>query len=358
MNNGMKEGGEGNRIVSPAVPGIILVLSAALSALGLAKGSALIGLLFMMASAAMLALLICMRAAVVCCVACPISVAAGSVIITIAGGGVDSVIAFCAFVAVGGMLALCVTKKSDRTGTVVAMSAALALMILIAFAAEYFSGCRAFSAEGIKAFVEEKIAVIRTLIGDMVNAYADALKSMGQTIEDTYVKELKDGLANTFIVLLPGFIIAILQVFCYFVTCIFKFSARKAHCEVILPSPRWELYPTMVTVIIYAVASLVLGISYLIAMFSSSGSVVQIVAYNLVLITSPVFAAIGVGVTMGKRSPAAPGRKGMSIFIFALFLIFATQIAYTMISIIGAIAVFVRRKAESAPKNDDENGMM
>ena len=93
-------------------------------------------------------------------------------------------------------------------------------------------------------------------------------------------------------------------------------------------------------------------------MFSSSGSVVQIVAYNLVLITSPVFAAIGVGVTMGKRSPAAPGRKGMSIFIFALFLIFATQIAYTMISIIGAIAVFVRRKAESAPKNDDENGMM
>ena len=29
-----------------------------------------------------------------------------------------------------------------------------------------------------------------------------------------------------------------------------------------------------------------------------------------------------------------------------------------MISIIGAIAVFVRRKAESAPKNDDENGMM
>ena len=340
MNNGMKEGGAGNRIVSPAVPGIILVLSAALSALGLAKGSTLIGLLFMMASAAMLALLICMRAAVVCCVACPISVAAGSVIITIAGGGVDSVIAFCAFVAVGGMLALCVTKKSDRTGTVVAMSAALALMILIAFAAE------------------EKIAVIRTLIGDMVNAYADALKSMGQTIEDTYVKELKDGLANTFIVLLPGFIIAILQVFCYFVTCIFKFSARKAHCEVILPSPRWELYPTMVTVIIYAVASLVLGISYLIAMFSSSGSVVQIVAYNLVLITSPVFAAIGVGVTMGKRSPAAPGRKGMSIFIFALFLIFATQIAYTMISIIGAIAVFVRRKAESAPKNDDENGMM
>ena len=109
MNNGMKEGGAGNRIVSPAVPGIILVLSAALSALGLAKGSALIGLLFMMASAAMLALLICMRAAVVCCVACPISVAAGSVIITNAGGGVDSVIAFCAFVAVGGMLALCVT---------------------------------------------------------------------------------------------------------------------------------------------------------------------------------------------------------------------------------------------------------
>ena len=80
MNNGMKEGGAGNRIVSPAVPGIILVLSAALSALGLAKGSTLIGLLFMMASAAMLALLICMRAAVVCCVACPISVAAGSVI--------------------------------------------------------------------------------------------------------------------------------------------------------------------------------------------------------------------------------------------------------------------------------------
>ena len=123
MNNGMNEGGAGRRVASPVVPGTIMLLSAVLSAFGTAKGNVLMGLLLMMASAAMLALLICMRASLICCILCPVAVVTGSVIITVMGGGLDSVIVFCAFVAVGGVLALCTVKKSDRTGTVIAMSA-------------------------------------------------------------------------------------------------------------------------------------------------------------------------------------------------------------------------------------------
>ena len=92
MNNGMNEGGAGRRVASPVVPGTIMLLSAVLSAFGTAKGNVLMGLLLMMASAAMLALLICMRASLICCILCPVAVVTGSVIITVMGGGLDSVI--------------------------------------------------------------------------------------------------------------------------------------------------------------------------------------------------------------------------------------------------------------------------
>ena len=358
MNNGMNEGGAGRRVASPVVPGTIMLLSAVLSAFGTAKGNVLMGVLLMMASAAMLALLICMRASLICCILCPVAVVTGSVIITVMGGGLDSVIVFCAFVAVGGVLALCTVKKSDRTGTVIAMSASFALMLLIALIAEYFMSGGVFSAEGVKAFAEGKINVIRTAISDMVNAYAETLKGMGQTVDKSDVKELAKTLADSFIMLMPGLMIAFLQIFCYFVTCIFTFSARKARCEVIIPSPRWELYPTMVTVIIYAVSIVLFGITYIFASASSSGSVVNIVAYNLVLITSPVFAATGVGMLAEKKSPMVYGRRGMFIFMFVILLVFAPQITYTMVSIFGAVAVFIKRRAESLPKNDDDNGMM
>ena len=349
MNNGMNEGGAGRRVASPVVPGTIMLLSAVLSAFGTAKGNVLMGLLLMMASAAMLALLICMRASLICCILCPVAVVTGSVIITVMGGGLDSVIVFCAFVAVGGVLALCTVKKSDRTGTVIAMSASFALMLLIALIAEYFMSGGVFSAEGVKAFAEGKINVIRTAISDMVNAYAETLKGMGQTVDKSDVKELAKTLADSFIMLMPGLMIAFLQIFCYFVTCIFTFSARKARCEV---------YPTMVTVIIYAVSIVLFGITYIFASASSSGSVVNIVAYNLVLITSPVFAATGVGMLAEKKSPMVYGRRGMFIFMFVILLVFASQITYTMVSIFGAVAVFIKRRSESLPKNDDDNGMM
>ena len=81
-------------------------------------------------------------------------------------------------------------------------------------------------------------------------------------------------------------------------------------------------------------------------------------AYNLVLITSPVFAATGVGMLAEKKSPMVYGRRGMFIFMFVILLVFAPQITYTMVSIFGAVAVFIKRRAESLPKNDDDNGMM
>ena len=46
----------------------------------------------------------------------------------------------------------------------------------------------------------------------------------------------------------------------------------------------------------------------------------------------------------------------MAAFIFVVFAIVALQLAFMTIAIIGAIGVFVRRKAESADKDGGSGG--
>lgn len=353
MNRGTNGGAE-KGIVSPVAAGIIMLIGASTSAALLQTGG-LLGILLMTVASAALALLICMRAVVMCCVLCPISVALGSVIITVMGGGLESVILFCSFIAIGGVLALCVSKASDRTGTVVAMSFALAVMLIGALLAEYFAGGGEFSAEGLKTFIEGKTDALRSVIAEAYKNYMDAVAnaSAGVKIDAADLNAAAESTATAFIAILPGTLIASLQIICYIVTCWFTFFARKMRCEVILPSPRWELYPTMVTVIIFAVSSVVFAGAYVVALISSSGSVVGTVAYNLNLITMPAFFAIGFSAVFGKK---AAGRRGMAAFIFVVFAIVALQLAFMTIAIIGAIGVFVRRKAESADKDGGSGG--
>ena len=138
MNNDMKNGGAGNRMVSPTVPGILLLLFAIAAALCFITGLWLFGIILMTMASAMLAIIICMGASTVSCIVCPLSVVLSSGILTVSGKGVESVIAFCTFIAVGGILAVCIINKSGRTAAVVAMSAAAGRMLFISVAVLYF----------------------------------------------------------------------------------------------------------------------------------------------------------------------------------------------------------------------------
>ena len=361
MNNDMKNGGAGNRMVSPTVPGILLLLFAIAAALCFITGLWLFGIILMTMASAMLAIIICMGASTVSCIVCPLSVVLSSGILTVSGKGVESVIAFCTFIAVGGILAVCIINKSGRTAAVVAMSAAAGLMLFISVAVLYFRAGGELSADGIIAFFNSKADAVRTPLLKYTESLSERLLALGYQVETDALKEYVNTVISSMISLLPGLIIAALEITCWITTCFAKLFARKTHCEVILPSPRWELYPSMVTVIIYAASCAIFAVCYIIALFSSSGSVVGIVMYNLILVTAPVFIAIGFSSAFGAKYPKMQNRKGMSAFIFVMLVLLAPQLALTLLSIIGAVSVFVRRKAESTDKDDDSSdrpGMM
>lgn len=355
MNNDMKNGEAGNRMVSPTVPAILLLVFAVAAALCFIAGLWLFGAVLMMMSSAMLAIIICMGASVIGCIVCPLSAALGAGILTLSGKGVESVIAFCTFIAVGGVLAVCITNKSGRTGTIVAMSAAAGLMLFISAAVLYLRAGVELSADGIIAFFDERVDAVRKPLLEYAESLSERLLALGYMVETDGLKEYINTMITSMISLLPGLIIAALEITCWLTTCFAKLFARKTHCEVILPSPRWELYPSMVTVIIYAASCAIFAICYIIALFSSSGSVVGIVMYNLIFVTSPVFIAIGFSSAFGARNPRAPGRRGMSTFIFIMLVLLAPQLALTLLSVIGAVYVFSKRKAESADRDDDSS---
>lgn len=355
MDNDMKNSGTGNRIVSPTVPGILLLLFAVAAALCFVYGLWLFGIILMTTASAMLAIIICMKASVVSCIVCPLSAVLGSCLLTIFGKGVESVIAFCTFIAVGGVLAVCIINKSSRTGTVVAMSATAGFMLLASVAVLYFRAGGELSADGIIAFLDSKADAVRAPLIEQAEDLSERLAALGYKVDTEGVREYINSLVSSVISLLPGLIIAALEIICWITTCFAKLFARKTHCEVILPSPRWELYPSMVTVIIYAVSCAIFAICYLVALFSSSGSTVGIVVYNLILVTAPVFIAIGFSSAFGARNPRMRGRRGMSAFIFVMLVLFAPQFALTLLAVIGAVGVFVRRKAESASNDDDSS---
>lgn len=343
---------------------IFTAICALAASLAIALGAILFSCLFLSLAAALFAVLIGMRAKPVYFAVCPLSFAAGCAVIAAFGGGIALDILLLSFVAAGGVLAACVMKKSSRTSTVVAVAACFIAAILLSLLYIYISGGNTFTPSAIKEYIHVKLDAVSAFYENFFRTYLleplretdyySSLISSGKLDESDIISLIGTGV-YAIAQLSIGVVIAAVQILGYVCTCWFKLFMTKLGCELVLPSPRWEVYPTKITAIVYIVAYLFNTL----ALFFPSGTgimaLVGIAARNIVIGITPVMVYLGVSFIFGKRRPKRARPRGGAIVLFVVILLLSPSFAISLIGFIGAFGLINLRRLEAADKEDEDN---
>lgn len=335
---------------SPALISGLMVLSVLAAALTLASGFILIGSVLITFGAALFALVVLMRAPTPYIALCPVSVAAGCVVAALVGGGIPTYIMLVAFVALGGVLTLCISKKYTKSGTTVALAACFGAAVIGVVVYLYLSGGNEFTPDAVKAFITAKIDDILDLSEKMTREELIPMLGKFTVDSDGLVALVRAAVLST-IYMTPGLFIAAMQILGYICCGWFSLFVKIENCEVLMPAPVWELYPTMVTAVIYIVSYVV----YLLASLGSSLSTVEIVALNVSATVVPAMIAVGTIVifSSGKKRRRV---NLLPIGIIAILIVIQPVLAFILLSMLGAFSVIGRRRLEAKLAKKGEDG--
>ncbi len=268
------------------------------------------------------------------------------VILYFAGGmtvvlpALGAVFIVCAFV-----LSRLIKKKCSKTSAVVALTIVLLLYFLILAAVLYAAGGHSLAPKDVMRELNSFFDEMRSEAADWGRAYVDELPE--QTIKlyenlGVGTEELRESYAasaeaavDAVQMFLPGEILLLLQVLAYLGVCFFVLAVKQARYEALLPEPRWVLYPTQVTCIVFMVTTFV----YMIASFFSGTTAFAVVCVNLLLALWPSMAACGVrGLVVRLKHPVLRGR---TIFILGLFVLFGLFMLNLMLPIAAILLAFL-----------------
>lgn len=334
---------------SPALVCGLMALSVLAAALTLASGFMVIGAALITFGAALFSLLVLMRAPAAYIAVCPVSVALGCVVAALAGGGIPTYIMLVAFVALGGVLALCVSKKYAKTATVVALAACFGAAVIAVLIYLYLSGRNEFSPDAIKAYIDAKTDELLALSENITREELIPMLGKFSVDADALVALVRAAVLST-VYMTPGLFIAAMQILGYLCCSWFLLFVKIESCDVIMPAPVWELYPTTVTAVIYIISYVV----YLFASLGSSVSVAEIIALNVSVTVAPPMLAVGMVMIFsgGRRRRRV---NMLPVGILALLFIIQPVMAAVLLSMLGAFSVIARRRLEAKlSKNDDE----
>lgn len=316
-------------------------------------------------SAGIFATFISMRVKAAYFLFCPAAFALGAVIISLLGGGLEKQMLLLSFIVAGAIGAVCINAKSSRTGTVIGIAFGAAICLLAAFIYAFVTAGNEFSIEAIKNFFTEKVKTTQeqaeNFVKEVFVPYLRTINSYSTSnaaISETDLIEFASELVYTAAVLSPGIILMLLQIFGFITTCVFKYTVEKFCCDVVLPSPRWELYPTAITAWVYIVTYAIYAFSSLVSSFSGGGSnVVTIIAINIIITVFPVMIALGGAALFGKRKTMRFRINGGFIILLVLGAFIMPTMILAVISFVGAWSVIGRRKVEAAEekKENDKN---
>ena len=375
MNENFNPAVESRKKPSFALLGAIMSVSALLASLGIAiadkAGTAALTVVIYAVSAVLIALaagifatFIVTRANAVYFIFCPIAFAVGAVVISLLGGGLDKQILLISFIVTGAVAAISVNQKGSRTGTAAGIAAGAALCLIGALIYSYVSKGNEFSVNAIKDFLSAEEKAVEEQAKNFVTEYfLPYFRTLGEysavksPIDENVFTEFATNLVYTVSVLLPGITLMLLQIFGFITTCFFKHTVERLGYDVVLPSPRWELYPTSVTAWIYIAAYGIYAFSSLIASIAGAGGLIMIIALNVILTVFPVMFWLGGAALFGKRRKVRFRIGGGFILLILIGVLFIPAMVVSVISFIGAWMVIGQRRAEAAEekKNDDEN---
>lgn len=261
------------------------------------------------------------------------------------------------------LLSVAVGKKSAKTSAVLTVGATVSLGYILVAALMYAAqgGSLAVSDlfDKLNAAFDSVKAVMADLIRESINALPEEMPAYYAKYEITREMLLETSLLMMESVLdmaqllLPGCFLFLVQFMAYIGVASFEKTARLFRCDVILPEPRWRLYPTQISCIVY----ILITSAYLLSSFFASVSTFSILMMNFWIALMPVMIACGFnGLIMRLRHPRF--RKSM-IFILILFAagcLFMTSTALPlgvfMLTFMGAQDVSLARTAEAAERRN------
>ncbi len=258
-----------------------------------------------------------------------------------------AIVLFIAALLSGGIIAFLIKKNASKMSVTLACAALYGVVFVSLFLASLAINEAAFSFGGILEYFDSLFAAFKEAFLDSARATDlwSTYAPYGLTEED-FILYL-DELILLVKLLLPGIFISAFAVLGYITASLFKGMTRLSHTELLLPDPRWESAPSVISAFVYIIAY---GIYALISIFTIGSTGItglEVICLNIVIIFYPLMVLMGLKWFFGKK------RSGIILAIFIGAAIIFMQYLLSILALIGAWHIF--RRHEQKKPNGKKN---
>jgi hypothetical protein len=257
--------------------------------------------------------------------------------------------AMSAFAVPAGILAAFMLKKrSAKISVTVVLDFLYTALFTLLFLAAYL----------IEGY-ELSVAAVTEYFGDIVDVLKEAFIANIEADEEVLATFMKmfaadtreaflaaiDAVFNTFTLILPALIISTMGVIAYLSATLMKLFTRMAHCELVLPDPKWETVPSKASAVVYSLSYVLYSTA---AIFSGGMNIFLLVCYSIVIVLTPLM------LLMGAKWVSTLRNKGTAIVLLVIGAVFVAELATMILAFFGVREVFLRRdKMKESEKEDD-----
>jgi hypothetical protein len=172
------------------------------------------------------------------------------------------------------------------------------------------------------------------------------MEMLGVTTREAFLQAM-DAVFNTFTLILPAILIATMGVIAYLTAALFKLGTQIAHCELVLPDPKWQTLPSKASAVVYSLAYVLYSAA---TVFSREMNVFLVVCISIVIVLTPLMLLMGIKWIGTLRN------KTMIIVLFVVGSLFVASLASMVLAFFGVCEVFRRHRkiGENEKENDRE----
>lgn len=259
--------------------------------------------------------------------------------------------AMSAFAVPAGLTAAYMLKKrSTKISVTVALEILYAALFTLTFLAVYLLASYELSVTAITEYIGDIVDVLKQAfiasIEEDEEVLAAFMKMMGAKSSEELLA-LIDAEFKLLTLIMPAMLISVMGIIAYLTSSLIKLGARVAHCEIVLPDPKWETVPSRASAVIYSLSYVLYTAA---AIFSGEMNVFLLACYSIVIVLTPLMLLMGVKWIRTLRN------KVTVIVLFVFGTMFMADLASMILAFFGVREIFLRRDAmkESEKENDRE----
>jgi hypothetical protein len=333
------------RRVSLLPVAILQVAASLLLALSVRTGYLQLGVFLVAVSSAAFALQSIASGSYIYFVSAAISVC-GSFLI----GGVFPA-AMSAFAVPAGLItAHMVKNKSTKISVSAVLEIVYTVLFVLVFLAAYLLDGYELSVNAVTTYFSDIVNVIKDAFVGGIEADEEVLsmfmEMLGVTTREAFLQAM-DAVFNTFTLILPAILIATMGVIAYLTAALFKLGTQIAHCELVLPDPKWQTLPSKASAVVYSLAYVLYSAA---TVFSREMNVFLVVCISIVIVLTPLMLLMGIKWIGTLRN------KTMIIVLFVVGSLFVVSLTSMVLAFFGVCEVFRRHRkiGENEKENDRE----